>query len=164
MSYTVLRDSVKKFVGVRRQSDQAVVPKDTANADYQVFLAWNDLQSPPLDISDGTLTLDEKRAVKAASLSEAVKSFVEARYPQHKQRTLSFIRIGATGSVAAQIDSIWSWIQDCIAYYYQKEDAIVLADDESELNAITWDFAALAASDPQIALRDVMGISSSSSP
>jgi hypothetical protein len=163
MSYTVLRDANKKFTGVLRAADQAFVPNDEGNVDYQDFLTWNALQSPPLDTSDGTLTLDEKRATKAAILSEAVKAFVEARYPQHKQRTLTHIRIGATGDVATQIDSVWAWIQDCIEYYYQKEDAIVLADDETELNAITWDFTALAATDPLVSLRDVMGISSSSS-
>lgn len=41
------------FVGVTRVADGLQIPNDPDNPDWQAFLAWNAVQSPPLDTSDG---------------------------------------------------------------------------------------------------------------
>jgi len=55
MSYTLIR-SRGKVVAIKRDSDGANIPLAGGNRDYAAFSAWNDLQDPPLDLSDDAYT------------------------------------------------------------------------------------------------------------
>lgn len=44
-----------RFLGVNRTDDSGItsfVPQDTANSDWNAFLAWNAAQQPPLSLAD----------------------------------------------------------------------------------------------------------------
>lgn len=54
-AYTQQYDMAGRFVGVIRTVDNASIPNDTSNQDYQAFLKWNALQPVPLSLADKPL-------------------------------------------------------------------------------------------------------------
>ena len=50
--YRILKDGSGNLLCIHRESDNAGIPKDEANADYQAFKAWNNAQQTPLVVPD----------------------------------------------------------------------------------------------------------------
>jgi hypothetical protein len=109
---------------------------------------------------DATRSLNALKLQRATSLGHDVRMYTENRYPPHKQRTLSHYRGLPTTSQASKdaIDSAWAWLNSVLVYYYQKEDEVVAAADETALYAIAWDMSPFDATDPNVTIRATLGL------
>ena len=109
-------------------------------------------------------TLDEAKFYYASLCDEAVRSFVLSKYPQHRQLTLTNLKIGASPRRLAYLDTLWSWIGQCIGYYYALEDAIVAARSKEEVRAVydNWSeseaWQAIRAADPEVTIRQTLSL------
>lgn len=122
-------------------------------------------------------TLDEKKAVLILQLEEDTKNFIEQkstgkRYTQEKQASFNSIYLtnqlivadaeatqGEKDAAQAKIDDIlevFAWIKSVLDYHFGINDDILEAEDEDELDAISWDFDSLESTDPELRLQEVM--------
>lgn len=146
----------KELLGALRLTDNITIMKNSP--EWADFVAWNDACTEPFDLNDGLPTFEERKAARIAKLEEETLKLVDIHYAEHRQRTLTYLMIEAGTNRKAYIREVWTWITSVFTYYYSKEDEINAAADDASLDAISWNFSDLTASDPQHTIKGALEI------
>jgi hypothetical protein len=123
------------------------------------FLGWY-----KLNISHTGLELD-LNGVKVSRINELAtetNTLIEARYPAHRQRTLTLLLVQAIASgLINRINYIQSglfWGIEVMTWYYQHEDMILSLNTRETILNYTWDFSTLPP-DPNVTIKSSLAIS-----
>jgi len=107
------------------------------------------------DIGDKTYWENEVKGRILEEINIAVNQYIIHRYDLGTQ--LSFQVVYAlpitSAEIKTQLESIWSWINSILDYYYTKKAEIIAASDPA---SVTWDFSTFDATDPQLSLQSLM--------
>lgn len=147
---------------VVRLSDNAVIPADPGNADYQAYLTWVAAGGAPTPAT--VPTLDELKQEKGQALWLAMSpNYLYKHYDAGTQSTFlaRYIKLSVDPVVnaakLARLDSVDSWMGSVLLRYYQLKGAIIAAPDNATLDAISWDFPAeFDATDPHVTIPQVL--------
>lgn len=81
MTYQVIYEGITT-VGILRDADGVMIPLDELNSDYVEFLAWNEAQVTPLDLSDrGMMTWGTTNTSLVQANSESISVLAGGDYP-----------------------------------------------------------------------------------
>lgn len=89
-------------------------------------------------------------------------NFINARYSLDRQLSLSVLRDDARADGLTNrfdyISQVLAWTNAVLYYHFTKQTEIYSTTTHEELDAITWDFTDLSASDPLVSIEVAMGI------
>jgi hypothetical protein len=102
------------------------------------------------------------KVVREEDLRVACQDYILAHYNRDQQASLGVLFTeAAIMGYATRIQYVGqalAWIKTVIGYYYGVKDAMEAATTEDGVDAVTWDFSAMDATDPGVVLRTAAGI------
>ena len=95
-------------------------------------------------------------AAKVEELRIATRDFIYTKYAPERQMTLAMLRTEARldgkQDRAAYCGQVLGWIDACFTYFYTKAFEIMACQSRAAIAAVTWDFTALEAGDPDVSI------------
>lgn len=162
-----VRSYFKAAVGIEPSKVAAAKNDDPDNlVDVVTIRFERDLTDDEQAAFDAALAAFDKivpvRAARIRMMRGEVKAYIYARYDDGVQSSLNALSVEGIANGfknrLALIGSILSWVKSILGYYYGQKAAILAATTHEDVEAVKWDFTQFDATDPQVALQQVVGV------
>lgn len=161
-AYLIERGFNIDSISTRGNSGKAIATYSDGYGDVELLAAIEDYKAIGFDVV-------AYRDKKIDDIDVLVKKFVQERYPEHRQRTLTFLfsEAGISGLTNRMnyLKGAWDWVGYVIGYFYQLRDAINAVSTAAEIDGVvnSVDFSPFLPGevpygDPEVTIEQSMGI------